>query len=214
MPRPKGDADARLLRAGLKLSREKSFGAVSVREACRRAKVNLGLFHYHFKNRESFRERILEAGYQEFFSRLTISAGGQGDPPERLRKVLRAIARFSIERRRTIAGLLKDALNGDRQVARFAARYFPHHLPIVLSIYREGLKKGRFRKLEEPLLLSFLMGSLNAPGLMMTLFDEHDARRPFDRARGDVERVLLSDASVGIRLDMIMAALAVPRGAR
>ena len=214
MPRPKGDAQRRLLDAGLALSREKSLGAVSVREVCRRASVNLGLFHYHFKSREAFRRRMLEAGYQEFFSLLSVSAEASGPPAQRLRRALGMIARFTREHRRMIAGLLRDALEGDHQVALFAARIFPHHLPLVLRLYREGVRVGNFRRLSEPALLAFLMGALNTPGLMLTLLEGHDARRPFGRPPKQVEGMLLSDAAIESRLDLVMAALAAPRKPR
>ncbi len=121
MSRPPGDAVQKLLAAGSALAQERGCGAVTVREACRRAKVNLGLFHYHFKTREAFIERILDDGYAEFFARLSGSAEGGGTPPTRLRRALRSIALFGRERRRLCAGLLKDGMNGEKKVAEEVA---------------------------------------------------------------------------------------------
>lgn len=214
MPRPKGDAEKKLLDAGLALSREKCCGAVSIRQLCRRARVNLGLFHYHFKSREAFRRRLLEAGYLEFFSRLSVSTEGPGRPPAKLRRALGTIARFAREHRRMTVGLIKDAINGDRQVARFAGQSFPRHLPLILGIYKEGLRSGDFRRLPEPFLLAFLLGTINVPGLMLTLLEEHGAGRPFGRTLPEVEKDLLSDDAIETRLDLVMAALAAARGTR
>ena len=155
MPRPAGDAAQKLLAAGHALAQEKGCGAVSVREACRRAKVNLGLFHYHFKSREAFLDRILDEGYKDFFERLSGSAEGGGTPPERLRRALLSIARFARERRRLCIGMLRDGMNGQSQVAAFAARAFPHHMPLVLSIYEEGVRRGDFHTAGD---LSFAKG--------------------------------------------------------
>lgn len=214
MSRPKGDAEKKLLEAGLALSREKCCGAISIREVCGRAGVNLGLFHYHFKTREGFRRRLLEAGYLEFFSRLSVSAEGSGRPPAKLRRALGTIARFAREHRRMTVGLIKDAINGDHQVARFAAESFPHHLPLIFGIYKEGLRAGDFRPLSEPFLMAFLMGCVNAPGLMLTLMEEHGAVRPFGRTLPQVEKELLSDEAIETRLDLVMAALAAPGKSR
>jgi AcrR family transcriptional regulator len=210
MSRPRTDADRRILKAAMELARERGCGAVSVREVCRRAKVNLGLFHYHYKSRQALVERVLQEGYREFFARLKVSVAPSLPPPDRLRGALRAIARFSRDHASLCAGMLKDALHGDRQVAAFAAEAFPHHIPIVLGIYEEGVQGGAFRRLPIPRLLAFLMGVINAPILMQALFDEHGVRRPFGRDRRAVEAELLSDEAIEDRLDLILAALTAP----
>jgi AcrR family transcriptional regulator len=211
MSRPATGTDARILKAAMELARERGCGAVSVREVCRSAKVNLGLFHYHFKSRQALIERVLQEGYREFFARLKVSVNPALPPPERLRRALRAIARFSREHRSLCAGMIKDALAGDRQVADFAAETFPHHLPLVLGISEEGARAGHFRRLPHPRLLAFLMGVINAPVLMQALFDEHGVRRPFGRDRRAVEKELLSDEAIEDRLELILAALRKPR---
>lgn len=211
MPRPPGDAVQRLLKAGAALAREGGCGSVTVRAACRRAKVNLGLFHYHFKSREAFLERLLEEGYQDFFARLSGSAEGGGTAPERLRRALLSIARFARERRRLCVGMLKDGMNGERRVAAFAARAFPHHLPLVLAIYEEGVRRGDFRRLPAPFFLSFCMGAMNGAGIMMTLFEDHGARRPFGRSLSQIQEDLLGDKALEERVDMVLAALSAKR---
>lgn len=214
MSRPPGDAARKLLAAGSALAQERGCGAVSVRETCRRAKVNLGLFHYHFKTRDAFIEKILDEGYEEFFVRLRGSAEKSGTPSQRLRLALHSIALFVRERRRMCAGLLKDGLNGEKKVAAFMARTFPHHLPLILSIYEEGVRRGDFRRLSVPFFLSFCMGAMNAPGIMLTLFEEHGVKNPFDRPRSQVESDLFSSAALDTRLDMILSALETPRRSR
>jgi AcrR family transcriptional regulator len=210
MSRPRGDAEKKLLAAALALAREKSCGQVTVREVCRRAKVNLGLFHYHFKSRDALLARVLRETYQEFFTRLSGSADGAGTPPQRLRRALRAIARYARENRRLCAGMLRDGMNGDRQVIAFAAEAFPHHLPLVMTIYEEGARRGDFRRLPQPLLLAFFMGVVDAPVLMYGLIEQSGARRPFGRSLKTVQDELLSDAAIETRLDLILAALEKP----
>lgn len=211
MPRPAGDAAERLLKAGAALAREGGCCAVSVRAVCRLAKVNLGLFHYHFKSREAFLERLMEEVYKDFFARLSGSAESGGSPPERLRRALRSIAHFTREHRRLCVGMLKDGMNGERMTAVFAAKYFPHHMPLVAAIYEEGVRRGDFRRLPLPFFMSFCMGVLNAPGIMLTLFEDHDAKRPFGRPSRQTAEELMSDSAIEERLDMIIAALSLPR---
>ncbi|MBI4371746.1 MAG: TetR/AcrR family transcriptional regulator [Elusimicrobia bacterium] len=211
MPKPPGDAARRLLEAGASLARERGCGAVAVRETCRRARVNLGLFHYHFKSREAFLRRVLDEVYRDFFSRLTLSAEGGGTPPERLRRALRSIARFARERRRLLTGLLRDGMNGERQAAAFVAQNFPRHLPLMIALHEEGIRRGDFRRLPAPFFLSFCMGAINAPGILLTLLEDHRARRPLGRSLAALEDELLSDQAIEARLDMLLAALSTPR---
>ncbi|UPT74727.1 MAG: TetR family transcriptional regulator [Elusimicrobiota bacterium] len=211
MSRPKGDAGKRLLDAARALAREKGCAGISVRDICRRAKVNTGLFHYHFKSRRAFVERIMEDTYADFFSRLTVSADGPGTAAERLRRTLRAIALFSRENRRLYAGMLRDALNGDTQTARFAASHFPRHIPIILGLVAEGCRAGEFRDLPEPMAMSYMMGVLSTPILVVTLLEDHGAKRPLGRSMADFADQLLSDRAIETRVDMILAGLARPR---
>lgn len=211
MPRRPGDAAQKLVKAGTALALEGGCGAVTVRAACRRAGVNLGLFHYHFKTRDAFVRRLMNECYSEFFERLSVSAGGTGSAAERLGRALRAIARFSRERRRVMFGLLRDGMNGERQAARFVGENFPRHLPIMLGLYREGVAAGEFRRMPEPLLVSTMMGAMNGPGLLLTLLESFGVERPFGRPRRRLERELLSDAAIETRVEMALAALARPR---
>lgn len=211
MSRPQGDAAAKLLRTARALAREEGCGALSVREVCRRARVNLGLFHYHFKSKECFVARVMEETYAEFFSRLTLSVGGPGPASKRLRAALRSIARFSRENRRVFTCLLRDGLNGDKHVAAFVARNFPRHIPIVLGLVHEGQKSGEFRELPDPLVMSFLMGSVSSPNLVVSLLELH-AEKPFGLPFAQVEEMILSDAAIDLRVDMVLAGLSARRG--
>lgn len=214
MPRPKGDAERKMLDTALALARERGCGGISIREICRRAKVNTGLFHYHFKSRAAFIERVMAETYADFFARLTVSAEGPGTASERLRRTLRAIAVFSREHRRLFAGMIRDALNGERQVARFAAANFPRHIPIILGLVAEGRRSGEFRPLDDSMAMSFVMGSVSTPNLVITLLETHGAKRPFGRPLSEVSGQLLSDEAIETRLDMVLAGLARPRRAK
>lgn len=210
MPRPKGDAERRMLEAALAAARETGCRGISVREICRRARVNTGLFHYHFKSREAFVARVMDETYAEFFARLSVSAEGPGTAAERLRGALRAIARFSREHRRLFTCMIRDALNGDRQVARFAASNFPRHIPIILGLVEEGRRSGEFRPLAGGLAMSFLMGAVSTPNLVVTLLETHGAKRPLGRTMRELEMEILSDEAIETRIDMVLAGLARP----
>jgi AcrR family transcriptional regulator len=210
MPRPKGEAAGKLLRAARALARENGCGGLSVRAVCRRAGVNLGLFHYHFKSRKAFMARVLEDTYADFFDRLSLSAGGRGTAADRLRRALATIARFWRENRRIFICLLRDALDGDAQVAKFVAAHFPRHIPIIVGLVREGQAAGEFRRMPDALALAFIMGGVSSPNLFVSLLELH-TRNPFGRPFHELEDMMLSDAAIDTRIDMLLTGLAPRR---
>lgn len=205
------DAPRRLLDAGRAVAREHGCGAIKVREVARKAGVNLGLFHYHFKTRDAFVRRVLDETYADFFARLNLSVGREGSPRERLRAALTAIAQFSREHRRMLVGMLRDAMTGDRLIVEFAAKSFPNHLPIVLGLIKEGVRAGQLRDLPEPLILSLLMGVVSTPNIMATMVECSGAKRPMGRSPADFQKELLSDAAIAERVDIVLAGLSRPR---
>ena len=54
MGRTAAGNDEKLLRAGIQLARAKGLGGFTVREVCARSRVNLGMFHYYFTNKDNF----------------------------------------------------------------------------------------------------------------------------------------------------------------
>jgi len=211
MTKKASDAPRRLLDAGRAVARERGCGAIKVREVARTAKVNLGLFHYHFKTRDAFVRQVLEETYADFFARLNFSAGREGSPRERLRAALTAIAQFSREHRRMLVGMLRDAMTGDRLVIEFAASHFPNHLPIVLGLIKEGVRAGQIRDLPEPLVLALLMGVVSTPNIMATLVECSGAKKPLGRSQAVFQDELLSDAAIAERVDIALCGLARPK---
>lgn len=210
MSRPPGDAVPKLLSAARALARAQGCGAITVRDICRRARVNPGLFHYHFKSKECFVARVMEETYADFFGRLSVSVEGPGPASKRLRAALRSIARFSRENRRVFTSLLRDALNGDKHVAAFVAGNFPRHIPLVLALVHEGQESGEFRRLPDPLVMSFMMGSVSSPNLVVSLLEMH-AKKPFGLPFPEFEEMILSDAAIDLRVDMVLAGLSARR---
>jgi len=210
MPRPKGNAERKLIDAAREIAREDGFARLSIRGLCRRAKVNTGLFHDHFKSRRAFVERVMEETYADFFARLSVPAAGPGAAPVRLRQTLRAIAGFARDHRRLFVSMLNDGLSGDEQTARFVSSHFPRHIPILLGLVEEGRRSGDFRALSPGMTMSFMLGALSTPNVAFTLLELHGAKRPFGQPIAAVERQLLSDEAIELRIDMVMAGLARP----
>ena len=60
MARHSSHLDEKMLQVGLKLIEKKGSKALTVREICRAANVNLGLFVYYFKNKDTYLKCLFE----------------------------------------------------------------------------------------------------------------------------------------------------------
>ncbi|MBI5419385.1 MAG: CerR family C-terminal domain-containing protein [Deltaproteobacteria bacterium] len=74
----------RLLHAGGEVFAERGFRTATVREICRRAKVNIASVNYHFSSKEELYASVLEYAYQQASSAFPNDPGATGeDTPER-----------------------------------------------------------------------------------------------------------------------------------
>src|SRR5512142_3481925 len=127
MTRPAGDADRRLIAAALELIPETGLTDLSVRRVAARAKVNLGMFHYHFRTKQAFSRRVLDHLYENFFSRFMAAAehAEGASPRDRLRGAILVTARFVREHRPLLLALIRDLLGGNPEVVAFVRANFP-----------------------------------------------------------------------------------------
>src|SRR5258708_2002214 len=125
MPRPSSHLDRKLIAAARGMLPEKGLTGLSVREVARRAGVNVGMFHYHFKSKKAFQRRVLEECYEDFLGTFREAAGGRGTPHERLRGVLVAVARFARDNRVFYTLMIRELLNAQPDMAEFAKENFP-----------------------------------------------------------------------------------------
>lgn len=214
MPRPKGNAELKLLEAGRALLEEGGLSAVTVRGVARRSGVNLGLFHYHFRTRDEFAKRLLQECYEDFFSKLEAESYGEGPPLERLRKALLVFGRHVRQNRGPLMWILQDAMRGDQVAIEHAKANIPRHLGVLSCLIEECRAAGVLRKVKLPTLLPFLLGGVNLPSLILTLLERAGAKKPFGMSVMDLEQVWLSDEGLGERVNLLLGALAPIKGKR
>lgn len=207
MPRPPSDVRRRLLTAGRLLIEDKGLGALTVRGLARRAAVNLGLFHYHFRSRERFVRELLQETYEKFFSQLSMESGGAGLALDRLERSMIIFGRFGRENRRLLSMLLREALNGDKTTIAFAKRNIPRHAGIILGLLRECAERGQLPPLPLPALMSFLLGGMGVPNLVVSLLEKSKARRPFGMSPASARESLVSDSVITARARLLIGAL-------
>lgn len=208
MSRPTRNTDRLLLDAARRMVAEKGLSSLTLRGVARRAGVNLGMFHYHFKSKDEFVRRVLQQTYEDFFQRLSLESGGPGDAKTRLRRALTVVARFGRENRRLIMMLLGEVLQGNKACMDFAKANVPRHAAVVASLIEEGRRRRLLKPVPLPVALAFCMGGVGVPNAVVTLLERAGARRPFGRPMAVMEDLFLSDEAIAARVDLILSGLA------
>jgi AcrR family transcriptional regulator len=213
MTRPAGDADQRLIRAALELIPETGLSNLSVRRVAAHAKVNLGMFHYHFRTRDRFVRRVLEELYETFFGRLmtALEHAGGASPRDRLRSAVLATAQFAREHRPLLLALVRDLLAGNAEVIAFVRVSFPRHIVLFVRLVHDAQRAGQIRKMPVvkalPLILITAIGPLMAVAVVSRILPAGIRALP----RHLLEPLLGSDAAVEERLEFLLDSLK-PRG--
>src|SRR5208282_4177579 len=108
----RGNSDRKLLDAAREILGETGISGMRLREVAKRARVNLGMFHYHFGSKERFTRQLLQEIYEEFFSQLSFESRSEGKPLDRLRSSLIVFGKFARDQREIGVSLLSEALRG------------------------------------------------------------------------------------------------------
>lgn len=207
MTRPSQNTDRLLIATARAMVQETGVSGLKLREVARRAGVNLGMFHYHFKTKDAFLRRVLQEIYEDFFARLSLESSGDGDPVERLRKALLVIGRFARDNRRLFMLLLGDAINEHRLTLDFARANIPRHAAVILKLVAQCQKRRRLRSVPLPVAMSFLIGGVTVPNAVVTLIEHAGAKSPFGMKPARVRELFLSDEALRLRVDLVLAGL-------
>ncbi len=207
MSRPKGDSDVRLLRAAQELLDERGFTGLKIRDTAKRAGVNLGMFHYHFKSKENFQKHVMRDLYERFFSDFKLETSQTGTPLERLRRALTTLSRFARDNRKLLLGILSDASQGDVRVMDFVQANFPRHAFILFQLLRECQKKGYVEKMPLHMAASLIFPSIMAPNIAMAVVEHKRIPDIMRLAVRGVKEEVLSDAVLEKRVVYALRAL-------
>ena len=211
MSRPSAHLDRKLVAAARAMLPETGFSGLGVREVARRAGVNAGMFHYHFKTKDAFLRRVLQECYEDFLLSFREAAEGPGSSRERLRRVLVSFALFARENRVMYTLMLRELLNACPEMYEFARANFPRHASVVMRLMDDCRREGTVRPLPVPMLAMFAMSSMGLPNVLVAGLERNGVRTLLDRPAKEFSAMLLSDAMIGTRADMVMAALAPER---
>jgi AcrR family transcriptional regulator len=204
MARPSQNVDQLLLDAGLALLPQTGCGGLSVRRLVEHAGVNLGMFHYHFKNKDTFIRAVLQRVYEEMFAALTLKVDAKRPVLANLRDVVAALARFGREQRTLLLRMAADAMAGEAAVVEFFRANLPRHIAVVARLVAQGQKEGVLVQAPPQEVVAFLFGAVGAPVLIGAALQPHASAS----AGQDIERRVLGDAAIARRIDFALRGLA------
>lgn len=207
MARPSRNIDRKLLDTARTMLGRSDIADLSIRDVARKAGVNLGMFHYHFKSKRAFTRRLLQEVYEDFFNRLTLETSKAGSPMERLRRALLVAGKFTRDNRPIFLSLLRGGLHGQRETIEFAAKNVPRHLAVVFALLQECQAAGVLKTLPPPIAVSVLFGSISVPTLVIGMLETAKAEKPFGMPLSKLEDMMLSDAALEQRVDLALKAL-------
>lgn len=207
MPRPSRNLDRKLVEAAHELLPRVGFAGLKVREVARRAGVNPGMFHYHFKSREAFLHRVLWDVYGDFLASFQEAADSPGTPRARLRRVLVAYGVFARRNRVFYSLMMRELLSGNPEMLAFARRNFPRHAETMMKLMDECRRAGLIRELPGPMACMFAMSTMGIPNVAATGLERNGLRSFAGLPTPELIEALLCDAMIAERADMVLAAL-------
>ncbi|MDY0000224.1 MAG: TetR family transcriptional regulator [Polyangia bacterium] len=114
----------RILEAADAIFGEVGFDAASTRAIAERSEVNKALIHYHFKSKDGLFGSLLDRYYERLGAVLMSSLQGEGDPRDRLARLVDAYMVFLRENRNFGLIVQREAAGG-RHMERIRAHMAP-----------------------------------------------------------------------------------------
>ena len=212
MPRPSGNTDQRLIEAARNLLNQSGLTQMNLRQVAKKAGVNLGMFHYHFKTKDQFTRAVLQDTYEKFFHEFSLETSGDGPALERLRSALLTLGRFVGTNRRMLLGILHDILNKNRVVLDFVKSNVPRHGLVIVGLVRQCQKEGSLRKMPLPSIMPVLMGACLFPLIMVALLEHLEIKSLRFIPLAIVKIAVASDKALVARVDLMLESLAPRKG--
>ena len=134
MARPGRNIEQALLKSGRKLYAQRGASGLAVRALTEHARVNLGMFHYHFKTKDNFLRTLLQQVYEEMFDGLSHAIDHEGPALARLRDALVVVGGLVREHRKVFARVWMDAISGEAVAVEFLRSNAPRHLGLLFGL--------------------------------------------------------------------------------
>jgi len=204
MARPSSDTDLKLKAAGRKLLQEKGITGLSVREACRLAGVNTGMFHYHFGSKQEFLKAVLKEMYAEFMYNFKAGVSAAGTPRDRLKAALIEVGRFARGMRQIAPMLFADLAHGKKEAFAFLSGNFTEHVKYIAALAEECRPASALKGHSVPFLIMGTLPVMVFPMLMGAVLERNGVKdlggMPLQKLREEI----FSDEGIAERAEMAL----------
>ena len=190
MARPASGTDIKLKAAGRELLREKGITGLAVREVCRRAGVNTGMFHYYFGSKEDFLHAVLKEMYAEFMLNFKAGVSAGGTPRERLKNALVEVGRFALGMRKTAPMMFADMAHGKKEAFTFASVNLTEHVRHISVLAEECRPASAVKERSLPFLIAALIPVMIFPVLIGGMMERNGVKAlgglPLEKIKGEI----------------------------
>ncbi|HSJ03121.1 MAG: TetR/AcrR family transcriptional regulator [Verrucomicrobium sp.] len=211
--RPSSHVDEKLLTAARELLPEIGCHKLSLRQVAAHAGVNLGMFHYHFGNKEAFLEALISRTYDEILAQLDHVGTANDSPLENLRAALNTLGRWVRDHRQLLMRFAGDAMAGEQVVVRGFVKNQPRILGTMAPRVMAAQKAGQLPQIALPQIIGMIAGTITMPLVVGTVMSKFQLV-PAPMLEG-LEESVFSDAAISQRINMALAGLqsALPNAA-
>lgn len=194
-----------MIQAAQELLPKVGCSGLNLRDVARKARVNLGMFHYHFGSKDEFTRAVLQQTYELFFKEFNLAVEQENENPRRaLEAALFAFARFVRDNRQLIVALLRDVLNGNKIVLQFVQENIGRHVGVILDLIQKAHPELRFTTQAA---LVFLLSTVNVPILVTELVRLTGSKRVFGLTSSEFSEIIASDEALRNRIGLAVDGL-------
>ncbi len=204
MARPPSGTDLKLRRAGRRLLQERGLTGLSVRETCRKARVNTGMFHYYFGSREEFLRAVLKDIYAEFMENFKAVVSAGGTPRERLKNALIEVGRFARVMRGAAPVLFADMAYGNREAFGFLSSNFTEHMSHITTLARQCRPASALRSRSVPFLVVSLIPVMVFPVLIGGVMERNGVKNVLEIPLKRLGQEIFSDEGIAARAEIAL----------
>ena len=139
MARHSSHLDEKMLQVGLKLIEKKGSKALTVREICRAANVNLGLFVYYFKNKDTYLKCLFEIIHTRLMHFVSKGMHDKMTPLEKMKHFYKSTAEYAYKNKSLLRMFFVESAIEKDLYANYLKKGIAHR-PTEFFLMSEGQK--------------------------------------------------------------------------
>jgi AcrR family transcriptional regulator len=183
------DKKIHIINHAVELFAEKGFEGTCIRDLAARAGVNVAMINYYFGSKEKLFESLVEerASYSRGILDVIANNTSYSDI-EKIERIIDAYINKLFTNRKFHRLLLQEMMLSQRETLAQAIVeiLYPNSL-IIKGVIEAGMKKGAFRKVDAPLVIASIVGTINqvllSKRLCIKLLDKEPDYLPYDDPR-------------------------------